>query len=51
VFTVNGLTGGFILRATVTVVTDTLGITRSYDLYESVSAGLGSTTVTVTKAP
>lgn len=50
-FSVGGFTGGFILRATVGVVTDTLGINRSYDLYESVSVGLGITTVTVTKAP
>lgn len=51
VFTVGGFAGGFVLRAVVAVVVDTLGITRSYDLYESVSAGLGTTTVTVSRAP
>jgi hypothetical protein len=50
VFSVGGFVGGFVLRATVGVVIDTLGISRSYDLYESVSAGLGVTTVTV-RAP
>ncbi len=34
----------------VSVVTDTLGIVRSYNLYESVSVGLGVTAVTV-RAP
>jgi hypothetical protein len=47
VFSAGGFVGGFILRATVSV-TDSLGIVRSYDLYESVSASLGVTTVTVT---
>jgi len=51
VFSVGGFTGGFIKRATVSVVTDTLGIARSYDLYESSSVGLGVTTVTVSAAP
>ncbi len=51
VFTVGGFAGGFVLRATVGSVTDTLGIARSYNLYESVSAGLGVTTVTVSAAP
>jgi hypothetical protein len=50
VFTVGGFAGGFILRATVSV-TDSLGIARSYDLYESVSVGLGTTTITVAPAP
>lgn len=50
-FAVNGFGGGFILRATVTVVIDTLGVVRSYDLYESVSIGLGVTTVVVSPAP
>jgi len=51
IFTVGGLVGGFILRSTVSVVTDTLGIARSYYLYESVSTGLGHTTVVVSAAP
>jgi len=51
VFSVGGFTGGFILRATVAVVIDALGVVRSYDLYESVTAGLGTTTVTVSPAP
>lgn len=51
VFTVGGFAGGFTLRATVGSVTDTLGISRSYSLYESVSSGLGVTTVTVSQAP
>lgn len=51
VFTVGGFAGGFTKRATVGVVTDTLGISRSYDLYESVSIGLGTVTVTVSAAP
>jgi len=51
VFSVGGFAGGFIKRSTVGSVTDTLGISRGYDLYESVSIGLGTTTVTVSKAP
>ncbi len=51
VFTVGGFAGGFTKRATVGVVTDTLGISRGYDLYESVSIGLGTVTVTVSQAP
>jgi hypothetical protein len=51
VFSVNGFGGGFVLRSTVAVVTDTLNVSRSYYLYESVSAGLGTTTVTVSPAP
>lgn len=47
VFTSGGFSGGFILRATVSV-TDSLGITRTYNLYESVSAGLSDTTLSVT---
>lgn len=47
VFTAYGLSGGFILRATVSV-TDSLGITAVYNLYESVAAGLGSTPLTIT---
>lgn len=50
-FSVGGFVGGFIKRATVAVVIDTLGVVRSYDLYESISSGLGSTTVTVSQAP
>lgn len=51
IFSVGGFDGGFVLRATVSIVTDTLGIARSYDLYESVSVGLGVQTVTVRAAP
>ncbi len=50
IFSVGGFDGGFVLRSTVSVVTDTLGIVRSYNLYESVSVGLGVTAVTV-RAP
>lgn len=50
-FSVGGFAGGFILRSTVSIVIDTLGISRSYSLYESVSAGLGPVTVTVAQAP
>lgn len=46
-FTVGGFAGGFIQRATGISVTNAQGFTETYDLYESVSAGLGSTTVTV----
>ena len=51
VFNVGGFVGGFILRATGISVTNTFGLTLSYDLYESVSVGLGATTITVTSAP
>jgi hypothetical protein len=46
-FTYGGFAGGFILRSNAISVTNALGFTENYQLYESVSAGLGSTTVTV----
>lgn len=46
-FTVGGFVGGFILRATGISVTNAQGFTETYDLYESVNAGLGTTAVTV----
>lgn len=47
IFTVGGFVGGFILRAGNISVTNAQGFTETYDLYESVNAGLGSTNVTV----
>jgi hypothetical protein len=46
-FTVGGFVGGFILRATGISVTNSQGFTEVYDIYESVSAGLGITIVSV----
>ncbi len=46
-FFVGGFSGGFILRATGINVTNSQGFTESYSIYESVSAGLGTTTVSV----
>jgi hypothetical protein len=46
-FTVGGFVGGFILRGTGINVTNSQGFTEGYDLYESVSAGLGVTIVGV----
>lgn len=46
-FTVGGFVGGFVLRATGINVTNAQGYTETYDLWESVNAGLGSTNVTV----
>ena len=47
VFTVGGFVGGFILLSSTISVTNAQGFTESYSLWESVNAGLGSTTVTV----
>lgn len=47
IFSVGGFTGGFIQRATGISVTNAHGFSENYDLYESVSAGLGSTSVVV----
>jgi len=46
-FSVGGFTGGFIQRATGISVTNAQGFIENYDLYESVSVGLGPTTVNV----
>lgn len=46
-FTVGGFVGGFILRGGSISVTNAQGYAETYDLYESVNAGLGSTNVTV----
>jgi hypothetical protein len=51
IFTVGGFAGGFILRSTGISVTNTLGLTVPYNLYESVSPGLGVTAVTVSTTP
>jgi len=51
IFSVGGFVGGFILFASGISVTNTLGIVLPYNLYESVSAGLGVTTVTASSAP
>src|SRR6478609_5605299 len=47
VFSAGDIDGGWILIATGILVTNSLGLRLPYDLYESVDAGLGSTTVTV----
>lgn len=43
--TEDGVAGGFILSASGISVTDTMGVTQPYSIYESVSAGLGTTTI------
>jgi len=50
IFRSGGFEGGFVLRSAISSVTDTLGISRSYDLYESVSTGLGVVTITVSES-
>jgi hypothetical protein len=46
-FTVGGFVGGFILRGGSISVTNAQGYAETYDLWESVNAGLGTTNVTV----
>ena len=46
-FSVGGFGGGFIQRATGISVTNAQSFTETYDLYESITAGLGTTTVSV----
>lgn len=47
-FEVNGFPGGFVLEAGAVAVTNGFGVTENYDLWKSVNANLGNTTVTVT---
>ncbi len=51
IFSVGGFVGGFVLFASGISVTNTLGIVLPYNLYTSVTPGLGLTTVTASSAP
>jgi len=47
-FTIGGFEGGFVLQAGAVSVTNGFGVTQNYDLWKSVNANLGTTTVVVT---